>query len=227
MQNKLMNYKKSLVKNFIDVKNELYGLNTLISEYICDESGCISETLIDEFIDELCSIRMNKYWHHQYYGISGARTRLLETLLYLSIMAHQNDSKVETEGLQIGIYSRIFDHIFGLFFLAEVATKRHFIQFVTMLDNMLFHSQFRSGNTYQESRNKAERSKRHTNHGCVCMAICFKDRTKGSCLTGALAETELNHHAVDAVHFKGFANQHQHTGGNHRCQGIQETPNNA
>ena len=96
MQNKLMNYKKSLEKNFIDVKNELYGLNTLISEYICDESGCISETLIDEFIDELCSIRMNKYWHHQYYGISGARTRLLETLLYLSIMAHQNDSKVET-----------------------------------------------------------------------------------------------------------------------------------
>ena len=96
MQKNLLNNKKSLEKNFINVKNELYGLNTPIAEYVCDESGCISEERIDEFINDLCNLRMNKYWHHQYYGISGARNRLLETLLYLSIIAHQNNSKVET-----------------------------------------------------------------------------------------------------------------------------------
>lgn len=96
MQNNLMNYKKALEKNFINVKNELYGLNTPLAEYVCDESSCISEERIDEFINDLCNLRMNKYWHHQYYGISGARNRLLETLLYLSIIAHQNNSKVET-----------------------------------------------------------------------------------------------------------------------------------
>ena len=96
MQKNLLNNKKSLEKNFINAKNELYGLNTPIAEYVCDESGCISEERIDEFINDLCNLRMNKYWHHQYYGISGARNRLLETLLYLSIIAHQNNSKVET-----------------------------------------------------------------------------------------------------------------------------------
>lgn len=96
MKIKCLGYKSEIERKLKNIKDEVYGLHTPISEYVCDASGKLQEARVLGLIQELSNIRMRNHWAYQYYGISGVSKRCYEALLYLIIMSHSPNNEIET-----------------------------------------------------------------------------------------------------------------------------------
>ncbi len=114
MREEILENKADLELKLRGLMDHFTGLDTFVSEYVCDEAGKLSEAKVDELISALIGIMYNN-WYYQYNnGMSGAKKVCLEQFLYLAIMSHRYGDNVRTFRNILSLldddnYSNLFD----------------------------------------------------------------------------------------------------------------------
>lgn len=87
--------KEQLEEKIRMFRNNLYGYDTPLSEYVCGKKGVLSDKKIEALAEKLIGI-MVSYGTYYQYGIGGAHRRCLQLYIYLIIRAY--GGRVKTFG---------------------------------------------------------------------------------------------------------------------------------
>lgn len=78
-----------MVENkFADIMKNLKGLNAPLKEYVCDESGKLSDAKIESFSEKIISKMYQTDYMYEYIGISNSYARCLKDFIYLALRSY-------------------------------------------------------------------------------------------------------------------------------------------